>query len=82
MEFDARSRIGAVDAPVWMLHGAKDRTVPVELGRQLGDAARPGVRWIEFPDGSHSRLHSESPQAYRQAFRELISRLPPPDKRR
>jgi pimeloyl-ACP methyl ester carboxylesterase len=82
MEFDARSRIGAVDAPVWMLHGAKDRTVPVELGRQLRDAARPGVRWIEFPDGSHSRLHSESPQAYRQAFRELIGRLPPPDKRR
>jgi len=75
MEFDARSRIGAVDAPVWILHGAKDRTVPVELGRQLRDAARPGVHWIEFPDGSHSRLHSNSPQAYRQAFRELIRQL-------
>lgn len=78
MEFDARSRIGAVDAPVWILHGARDRTVPVDLGRQLRDAAPPGVRWIEFPDGSHSRLHSEFPQQYRQTFGELIGQLPPP----
>ena len=78
MQFDARSRIGTVDAPVWMLHGAKDRTVPIELGRELRDAARPGVRWFEFPEGSHSRLHSNSPDAYRRVFRELIDELSPP----
>ena len=78
MDFDARSRIGAVDAPVWILHGGKDRTVPVELGRQLRDAARPGVRWVEFPDGSHSRLHSQFPEQYRQAFNELIGQLSRP----
>jgi hypothetical protein len=77
MEFDARSRIGEVDAPVWILHGTKDRTVPVDLGRQLHAAARPGARWVEFPDGSHSRLHSEFPQQYRQTFIELIGQLPP-----
>lgn len=77
MQFDARSRIGAVDAPVWILHGEKDRTVPVELGRQLRDAARPGVRWIEFPEGGHSRLHSQFPEQYTRTFRELIEQLPP-----
>lgn len=75
MEFDAGSRIGAVDAPVWMLHGGRDRTVPVELGRQLRDAAGPGVHWVEFPDGTHSRLHSQFPEQYRQAFHELIGQL-------
>ena len=78
MEFDARSRIGAVDAPVWILHGGKDRTVPVDLGRQLRDAARPGVHWVEFPEGSHSRLHSQFPEQYRQTFHELIGQLTPP----
>jgi pimeloyl-ACP methyl ester carboxylesterase len=78
MEFDARARIGAVDAPVWMLHGGKDRTVPVELGRQLRDAARPGVHWAEFPAGTHSRLHSQFPEQYRQVFHELIEQLSQP----
>jgi hypothetical protein len=78
MDFDARSRIGAVEAPVLILHGGKDRTVPIELGRQLRDAARPGARWVEFPDGTHSRLHSQFPEQYRQAFGELIGQLPPP----
>jgi hypothetical protein len=78
MDFDARSRIGAVDAPVWMLHGGKDRTVPVELGRQLRDAARPGVHWVEFPEGTHSRLHSQFPAQYRQTFHELIEQLSEP----
>jgi hypothetical protein len=52
--------------------------VPVELGRQLRDAARPGVHWVEFPDGSHSRLHSQFPEQYRQAFNELIGQLSRP----
>jgi hypothetical protein len=78
MDFDARSRIGAVDAPVWMLHGGKDRTVPVELGRQLRDAARPGAHWVEFPEGTHSRLHSQFPAQYRQTFHELIEQLSEP----
>ena len=78
MQFDARSRIGAVDAPVWILHGGNDRTVPIELGRQLRDAARPGVHWVEFPEGTHSRLHSQFAEQYRQVFRELIGQLPEP----
>jgi len=44
----------------------------------LRDAARPGVRWIEVPGGSHSRLHSEAPGLYRQAMRDLIGEQPQP----
>jgi pimeloyl-ACP methyl ester carboxylesterase len=76
LQFDARSRIGRVDAPILMLHGSADRTVPVSVGRALRDAAPPGVRWIEVPGGSHSRLHRDP--AYLPALRELIGRLPPP----
>jgi pimeloyl-ACP methyl ester carboxylesterase len=77
LEFDSLSRIGNVDAPVLMLHGADDNTVPVELGRRLRDAARPGVRWIEVPGGSHSRLHSQVPELYQQSLRDLMNGLTP-----
>jgi len=71
LEFDSLSLISRIDAPVLMLHGSADHTVPVALGRRLRDAAPPGVRWIEVPGGTHSRLHSEAPETYRSAFQDL-----------
>jgi pimeloyl-ACP methyl ester carboxylesterase len=72
LRFDAASKIGRVDAPILILHGERDRTVPVELGRRLRDAAPAGTRWVEIPGGSHSRLHSHAPEAYQQLMREMI----------
>jgi pimeloyl-ACP methyl ester carboxylesterase len=72
-----RTRIGRVDAPILMLHGTADTTVPVQLGRRLRDAAPAGVRWIEVPEGTHSRLNTEAPDLYQQALRGLLK----PDKR-
>jgi len=77
LKFDSAAKIGRVDAPLLMLHGTEDRTVPIEVGRKLRDAAPPGVRWVELP-GSHSRLQSQAPEAYQQALRQLISELKPP----
>ena len=84
LEFDSLSRIAGIDAPLLMLHGSADRTVPVELGRRLHAAAPAGARWIEIPGGSHSRLHSDAPELYQQALRELldpIKKLPAPPSR-
>lgn len=75
LRFDARSKIGRVDAPILMLHGELDRTVPVALGRQLRDAAPAGTRWVEIPGGSHSRLHSYAPETYQEVMRELIKQI-------
>ena len=72
LEFDSLSRIGRIDAPLLMLHGTADRTVPVELGRRLRDAAPAGVRWVEVPGGSHSRLHSDVPAVYQEALAQLL----------
>ena len=72
LEFDSLSRIGRVDAPLLMLHGTADRTVPVALGRRLRDAAPAGVQWVEIEGGTHSRLHSEAPEIYQQALAQLL----------
>lgn len=74
-KFDSVAKIGKVDAPILMLHGDADRTVPVALGRHLRDAAPPGTRWVEIPGGSHSRLQSDAPATYQQALKLLIDGL-------
>lgn len=76
LEFDSLAKIVRVDAPILMLHGGADKTVPPVLGRRLRDAAPKGaICWIEFAGGSHSRMHSEFPQPYRQALQTLIANI-------
>lgn len=76
--FFSDRKIAQVDAPILMIHGDRDKTVPVELGRKLRDAARPdSVRWVEIPGGSHSQLHQEAPGVYREAVRSILQQLPP-----
>ena len=73
--FDSIDKIGKVDAPILMLHGSADTTVPVTLGRRLRDAAPKGTRWVEIAGGSHSGLQREAPEIYQHALRALIARL-------
>src|SRR5207244_11581175 len=50
--FDSRSRIGRVSAPILVLHGERDRIVPVRFGRALFDAAsEPKERWFAAEAG-------------------------------
>jgi uncharacterized protein len=77
LQFDSLSRVGGIDAPVLMLHGALDKVVPVEVGRRLRDAAPAGTRWIEVPEGSHSQLHQEASALYQATFQALIGSLAP-----
>ena len=74
--FDSIDKIGQVDAPILMLHGSADNTVPMALGRALFEAAPAGTQWVEFPGGSHSGLDRESPALYRQSVQGMIARLP------
>lgn len=72
LEFDSLSRIPRIDAPILMLHGTADTTVPIVLGRRLRDAAPASTRFIEIPGGTHSRLHSEAPERYREALQSVM----------
>ena len=77
LQFNSLARIGNIKAPLLMLHGTADNTVPVALGRRLRDAAPASAqtRWVEIPGGTHSRLHSDAPAAYNEAFTTLINQL-------
>lgn len=77
-KFYSVDKIGLVDAPILMMHGDADKTVPIDLGRKLRDAARPGVRWVEFAGGGHSYLHRDAPEKYQEAVKSVIHQLPKP----
>ena len=54
--FDSLSRIGKVKAPILVLHGERDRVVPVRYGRALFDAApEPKESWFA-PAAGHENL--------------------------
>jgi uncharacterized protein len=55
--FDSHARITSVAAPTLILHGERDRTVPVRLGRRLLDHANEPKRGVFFPDAGHTDLH-------------------------
>jgi hypothetical protein len=54
--FDSLSRIGRVKAPILVLHGERDRVVPVRFGRALFNAApEPKEGWFA-PEAGHEDL--------------------------
>jgi uncharacterized protein len=54
--FDSLARIGQIKAPILVLHGERDRVVPVRFGRALFDAApEPKELWIAREAG-HENL--------------------------
>lgn len=54
--YDSLSRIGQVQAPILMLHGARDSVIPLSLGKALFAAApEPKEQWIA-PDANHADL--------------------------
>ena len=74
--FASIDKIASVDAPILILHGTADRTIPIELGRRLFAAAPKGTQLVEIEGGSHSNIQREGREVYLQAMRSLISKLP------
>lgn len=55
-QFRSDERIGRVKAPVLVLHGARDRVVPIDLGERLAALITAPRRFVRFPDASHEDL--------------------------
>lgn len=54
--FDSLSRIADVQAPLLIIHGERDRIVPVALGRQLFKAAPEPKKAVWLPRAGHNDL--------------------------
>ena len=68
------SRIGSIGAPLLVLHGDRDSTVPLAHGKALYEAAREPKRLHVFPGLGHNDLLSAGP-LYGQIIAEWIGGL-------
>ena len=56
-EFDSVARIGKVRAPILMIHGERDRIIPVRFARRLYEAAPEPKEGHFLPEGNHANLY-------------------------
>nr|WP_242468823.1 alpha/beta hydrolase [Rhodovibrio salinarum] len=54
--FDNRARIGDVGAPILILHGEQDSTIPIDHGAALTTRAGDNAQLIRFDDGTHLNI--------------------------
>ena len=61
--FDSLGKISKISAPVLVLHGEHDRTIPVAHGRKLLSAANEPRRGVLFDHGGHNDLPNHGSDA-------------------
>ncbi len=70
--FASIDKIQQVRAPLLMIHGSADTTVPMRLGQRLYAAAHPPKQWLPIEGGRHSDLHAVSQASYQGALRGFV----------
>jgi hypothetical protein len=58
-QFRSRDRIGRVEEPVLIVHGARDRVVPIEHGWRLNRAAAEPKLFVSVGKAGHNDLWDE-----------------------
>jgi fermentation-respiration switch protein FrsA (DUF1100 family) len=54
--FRSDARIGRVTAPLLIMHGARDPTIPIGFGERLFALAHQPKQFVRFPEGGHDNL--------------------------
>jgi fermentation-respiration switch protein FrsA (DUF1100 family) len=54
--FHSDERIARVTAPLLIMHGERDRTIPIAFGERLFALAHAPKQFVRFPEGGHDNL--------------------------
>lgn len=66
-KWDSISRIARINAPLLLMHGLRDRTIPARFGRRLFEEAADLKQLLLIEDGEHSDLY-DFPEVPRQVI--------------
>lgn len=74
--FDSLAKIRRVHAPILVIHGTHDQTVPFSMGQRLFDAA-PEPKWfLPVEGGEHDSLSIEGGEQYWKALESFVNGEP------
>ncbi|WP_408636556.1 alpha/beta hydrolase [Pseudomonas agronomica] len=71
-KFDSIDKIGEINMPLLIVHGAADAYVPPRFSEQLFNAAREPKRLLMVPGATHNNSMSLAGRTYRQALDTLM----------
>jgi hypothetical protein len=57
-QFRSDEWVARVTAPLLIMHGARDSTIPISFGERLFALAHEPKQFVRFPDGGHDNLDS------------------------
>ena len=77
-QYRSAERIGAVRAPLLVLHGGRDGVVPIALGERLFAAAPEPKRFVRVAGGDHVGNLERGIGEVRAFLAEVEARVPPP----
>ena len=72
--FASIEKISRVQAPLLMLHGSQDDTIPIRLGERLFAAANAPKQWVRMEGASHSDLDQVDPTRYQAILQGFATR--------
>lgn len=72
-QFASIDKIRQVQAPLLMLHGSLDSTIPIQLGQQLFAAANAPKQWLTLEGAAHSDLDQVNPSLYQTTLRNFAA---------
>ncbi|MDH4329817.1 MAG: alpha/beta hydrolase, partial [Nitrospira sp.] len=73
-EFRLIDRLPQLSLPKLIIHGDKDDIIPIELGRQVFDAAKPPKDWYVIPGADHNDTYQAGGVAYFRRLGEFIKK--------
>ncbi|HEX6250301.1 MAG TPA: alpha/beta hydrolase, partial [Gemmatimonadaceae bacterium] len=62
--YDTRARVEDLEAPVWVIHGARDMVIPVRMGRAVHEAGRRKGGLVIVETAGHNDLGTAGQRAY------------------
>ena len=74
LKLDNTGRIGRVSAPVLVIHGVDDATIPFAMGREVYEAAPEPRAFLPIVGADHSDCYLVGGEKYWEAWRELMEK--------
>jgi fermentation-respiration switch protein FrsA (DUF1100 family) len=71
-DLDSARLIAQLQAPLLVIHGTNDRTVPFQQGQDLCALAQSPKVFYAVPGGGHVDLHEIGGKTYLQVMRDFV----------
>ena len=71
--FDTRAQVASINAPVWVVHGARDRLIPSLMGSEVFAAAKVKGRILLVPNASHNDVALMGGSSYWEWIKSALS---------